>query len=108
MATGLPDPEAARELAQLFRRNGHVRLPDEGRRSREGSAYKKGYEVRLSAGSLLELVHLRRLLTRAGFALAKYHAKAGQFRQPIYGQAATQAFMAMVAEVESDPRDASR
>lgn len=108
MASGVPDREAARELAQLFRRNGHVRWPDEDRRSRQGRAYKKGYEVRLSAGSLLELVHLRRLLTRAGFALAKYHAKAGQYRQPIYGQVATQAFLAMVAEVESDPRDGSR
>ncbi len=86
-----PSPEE--QLAAFIGRNGYFRLPNSARREREGhQVYKKGYEVRLVAGSKSELRQIRSLLRRAGFSVAKPYAKAQQWVQPVYGRQAVERF----------------
>ena len=91
------DPAVARELAELFHRNGYVRRHDPERRRKEKGEYHRGDEVRLVANSVEELAHIRRLLKRAGFKPGRPFPKKVQFRQPVYGRAATERFLTMVS-----------
>jgi len=93
---------SASQLAELFRRNGYVRLPDADRAAAEGpDRYKKGYEVRLVAGSARELGRIRSLLAEAGFEPGRPFVKGQQYRQPIYGRQAVVRFLRMVRAEES-------
>jgi hypothetical protein len=58
--------------------------------------YKKGYEVRLTAHSDEELVHIQELLEVLGFSIARPFAKGGHFRQPIYGREQVGRFLSLV------------
>ncbi|MBI2826151.1 MAG: hypothetical protein HYX69_15840 [Planctomycetia bacterium] len=88
----------AEQLAQFFRRNGHVRRQNAKRLKREGQRYKKGDEIRLTASSLKELSVIRRLLIEAGFKPGRPFRKARQFRQPVYGKQAVEEFLRLVGE----------
>lgn len=90
------DRRIVRELAELFHRNGYIRMYDAERRAAEGSDYKKGDEVRLVAESKKELIHMRRLLKAAGFKPGRPHTRANQYRLPIYGVEETARFLEMV------------
>ncbi|HMO82042.1 MAG TPA: hypothetical protein PKD24_14725 [Pyrinomonadaceae bacterium] len=79
-------------LASFFKRNGYFRLPDSERRKRDGSDYKKGYEIRLVAKDASELEQIRELLVAAGFKTAKAFPKGNQWIQPIYGREAVERF----------------
>lgn len=96
---------AAALLAAFFQRNGCVRIPNKKRRKLDGQTYKKGYEVRLTAGSAAELRSLRAQLKIAGFKPGKPYRKINRFILPIYGQAAVEKFSMLV---ESVARAASR
>lgn len=90
---------AIRRLAALFHANGYVRRPNPDKKAaRESHGYHKGYEVRLVLVSERELDEARGLLTALGFRLASPHAKGNQFRQPIYGKAAVERFLALVGD----------
>ncbi len=79
---------AIRVLRRYYKRNGYVRVPDAFRKDREGSEYKKGYEVRLVAHDRDELRAIRDLLRDAGFRVPRFFAKQRQFVQPVYGMEA--------------------
>lgn len=85
------DPNAV--LVWYFQRNGCVRVVDEERRQKLGQKYKKGYEVRLVANSEDELQEIQRLISKAGFWLAKPYRKRSQIVQPIYGKATVDWFL---------------
>ena len=91
---------AIRRLAVLFHANGYVRRPDPDKKSvaRGSGAYHKGYEVRLVLVSAGELEEVRGLLAVLAFPVAKPHAKNNQFRQPIYGKAAVERFLALMGD----------
>ncbi len=91
-----PFPEVVAELAALFRRNGYVRWPNWDRRAATPRAYKKGYEVRLVAGSRTELRVIRRLLWAAGFKPGRPFVKGKQWRQPVYGRQPVARFLELV------------
>jgi hypothetical protein len=87
----------AARLAWYFQRNGYVRKRDAERRSRqETRSDKKGYEVRLVAGSQEELAVLRDLLARAGFTPGRPFRKGRQYRLPVYGRDQVARFLRMV------------
>jgi hypothetical protein len=91
------------QLTAIFHRNGYVRLPNLKRRAATPRAYKKGYEVRLVAGTMAELRTIRRLLREAGFKPNRPFAKAQQWAQPLYGREAVSRFLALV-EAEKSAR----
>ncbi|MGH7127376.1 MAG: hypothetical protein ACREJB_10190 [Planctomycetaceae bacterium] len=95
-------------LAEVFERNGVLRLPDPDRRADEGQAYKKGYEVRLVVFSREELRHVRRLLRQAGFPRRTPFAKGLRWVQPIYGKEHVERFQELVAAVSADARKNKR
>jgi hypothetical protein len=80
-------------LAAAYQRNGCCRVPNPKRRQLENQAYKKGYEVRFSAGSDAELRRLRAMLRAVGFKPGKPYRKARRFIQPIYGRAAVEGLL---------------
>jgi hypothetical protein len=81
------------QLAQIFHRNGCMRLPDETRQLKEGhTKYKKGYEIRLVAETKTELNQIRRLLKQLGFTPGSPYEKGYQIVQPIYGKEAAVKF----------------
>ena len=85
------------ELAERFRRNGYVRPQNDERLNEVGSQiYKKGFEVRLTAHSEEELLHIQGLLQFLGFSIAKPFTKANHFRQPIYGREQVQNFLFLI------------
>lgn len=79
---------AIRVLRRYYKRNGYVRVPDASRKMREGSGYKKGYEVRLVAHDRDELRAIRDLLRDAGFHVPRSFTKQRQIIQPVYGMEA--------------------
>ena len=90
---------ASQRLAELFRRNGYTRRQNQARLAEEGYlGYKKGYEVRLTAESRVELKTIRRLLREAGFRAGRPFAKGRRFRQPVYGREAVRRFLGMVRD----------
>jgi hypothetical protein len=93
-----PPRNVVRQLAASFRRNGYMRLPNAERRVDEPHEYKKGYEIRLVADSLVELRTIRRLLRAAGFKPPAAFAKARQWRQPIYGREAVGRFLDLIGK----------
>jgi len=100
-----------KELAQYFYRNGYVRSANLKRRKEDKQNYRKGDEVRLVAGSELELTNMRSLLDIAGFKAGRPFVKGRQFIQAMYGREAVARFLAMVAAypaVEADHPDRRR
>lgn len=103
---GEPGPRRARPvaggdavflLAQIFQRNGYVRLQDARRAEQDGpQQYKKGDEVRLVANTLEELALIRRLLVEAGFRPGRPFAHGRQYRQPLYGREAVNRFLELI------------
>lgn len=90
------------ELAALFRRNGYVRPPIEKRLAGEGyGRFRRGYEFRLTAESRSELQAVRDLLRRAGFKPGRPFVKGRQFRQPVYGRAELERFLALIDEQDA-------
>ena len=85
-------------LAEIFHRAGCVRQPNAARAKRDGQTYKKGYEVRLVAGSQEELAEIRKHLREAGFKLAKPYKRATRMVQPVYGKLNMERFRAMCAD----------
>jgi len=83
---------ATARLAQLFQRNGYIRVPREARRRELGSRYKKGWEVRLVLKSEEELEEARHLVEQAGLKAGKAFKKYKQYAQPIYGKGAVDLF----------------
>jgi hypothetical protein len=79
-------------LAQLFQRNGYIRVPQEARRRELGPRYKKGFEVRLVLKSEEELEEARHLLEQAGLKAGRPFKKFKEFAQPIYGKRAVDLF----------------
>jgi len=79
---------AARHVVEAYRRGGYVRVQDLGRlkRERHAGSYRKGEEVRLTAGTLRELAGLRRALVVLGFRVGKPFLKYKRYCQPIYGR----------------------
>jgi hypothetical protein len=92
-----PEASPAEALAAFFQRNGYVRWQNAERLGAEGpQRYKKGSEVRLVADTVRELRLIRRLLRQAGFKPGRPFRKAGQYRQPLYGQEVVAKFLALV------------
>ena len=88
-----PSPATKQQLTFFFQRNGYLRLPNPVRQEQEGhQVYKKGYEVRLVAGSERELQQIRSLLHQAGFKAGKPFVKGQQWIQPIYGREGVERF----------------
>ncbi len=79
-------------LAQLFQRNGYIRVPRDERRRELGPRYKKGWEVRLVLKSEEELEEARRLLEQAGLKPGSPFRKSKQWAQPVYGKKAVDFF----------------
>ena len=105
MSEVVPSPEVVAGLSALFERNGYVRLPNLDRRAATPREYKKGYEVRLVAGSVAELRAVRRLLRAAGFVPGRPFAKARQWRQPVYGRRPVARFLALIGRPpDAEPR----
>lgn len=98
MAKIEPATEVVERLAAFFHRNGYVRRVDAVRKMVEGRLYKKGAEVRLVAESATELTEIRRLLSQAGFKLARPFAKGQQWRQPVYGVEEVKRFFSLVGK----------
>ncbi len=97
MPKQLSKREASYELAAHFRQHGYVRFQNPERLENEGSqVYKKGNEVRLTARSQAELEYIQKLLRILGYTVARPFQKGAQFRQPIYGRAQIEAFLALV------------
>ncbi len=89
----------ARELTDLFRRNGYVRPSRERRLAGLGyGASSRGFEIRLTAASASELEHIRQLLRAAGFKPGAPFTKGNQLRQPIYGRETVHRFLEIVGE----------
>ena len=89
--------EVISELAERFQRNGYVRIQNDERLNEVGSQiYKKGYEVRLTAHSEEELIHIQGLLRFLGFSVAKPFPKDHHFRQPIYGREQVENFLSLI------------
>jgi hypothetical protein len=79
--------DAVKQLRVIFRRNGYVRRQNPVRVMEEGwREYRKGDELRLTAGSTGELRLLRQLLRQAGFTPGRPFVKGRQFRLPVYGR----------------------
>jgi len=96
-SSGKPAAAVVARLAELFRRNGYVRMQDPKRLKKEGyGSYKKGDEIRLVAETKAELAEVRKLLKAAGFEPGKPFEKATQYAQPIYGREPVARFMALV------------
>ncbi len=76
------------QLAQIFCRNGCMRLPDVARQKEGHTKYKKGYEIRFVAESKTELNQIRRLLKQTGLKPGNPYQKGYQFVQPVYGKEA--------------------
>jgi hypothetical protein len=85
-------------LAEFFRRNGYVRRQNKKRVKAEGSAYKKGDEVRLIAKNWGELMEVRGLLRKAGFKPGRSFQKVAQYCQPIYGRQQVARFLESIGE----------
>ncbi len=94
-----PNENAVAALAASFAQNGCYRGPNEKRRERDGQAYKKGYEIRLTAASAAELRQLRRLLQAVGLSPGKPYRKARRFILPVYGRDAVERFSDMIHSV---------
>ncbi len=90
----LTEDSCRARLAQLFERNGYVRLPHEERRRELGSKYEKGWEVRLVLNTQSELDEVRPLLERMGLKPGRPVKKSNQWVQPIYGKQAVDLFSA--------------
>jgi hypothetical protein len=89
--------QAVQLLAEFFHRNGYVRRQNPQRFKREGSQkYKKGFEVRLVAGSKSELALIRRALRKVGFRRGKPFPKGKQIIQPLYGREQVARFLSLV------------
>lgn len=73
-------------LAQLFHRNGNVRIPDPKLRKAGPRSYKKGYEIRFVARSESELKRISRLLRLSGVKAGRPYQKGRQTVQPVYGK----------------------
>ena len=94
--------EVIAELTTRFHRNGYVRSRNTERLNDAGaSVYKKGYEVRLTAHSEEELLHIRELLEVLGFSIARPFAKGQHFRQPIYGREHVERFLSLVGYTDA-------
>ena len=105
----LEQRRAARQLAELYSRNGYVRLPNKERREAENQLYKKGYEVRLIALSEAELRTMDQSLRLLGFKPGKTYAKHHQMVLPVYGKQAVADFQALVRKsAASAPRKANK
>ena len=94
-----PIKEAAAELAASFEQNGSYRAPNQKRRKRDGQAYKKGYEIRLTAGSASDLRRLRALLREVGLSPGKPYRKARRIILPLYGRDAVERFCELISPV---------
>ena len=93
------DPPVVEALRKLFFRNGYVRPPWKKRAKGLGyGKFRRGFEVRLTAGSRGELREIRKLLGRAGFKPGKPFVKGNLFRQPVYGRESMERFLALVGE----------
>jgi hypothetical protein len=88
----------ARELARLFQRNGYVRRVNPDRRATEGQYYKKGDEMRFTAGSLAELTTIQSLLDAAGFLPGRPYAQGNTWKLPVYGRHAVARLVDIVGE----------
>lgn len=87
------EDEAIELLRETYDRNGYVRRPDMDRRAEEGAqAYKKGWEVRLMAGSKAELEEVQRALKAVGLEPGAPFDKHAQTCQPVYGRDAVEWF----------------
>ncbi|MFL5339598.1 MAG: hypothetical protein ACJ8F7_05460 [Gemmataceae bacterium] len=85
--------QTTKKLLTYFQRNGVVREPNLQRRAEEKQAYKKGYEVRLTAFDDAELADIRTLLEAAGFKKpAAAFRKGRRWIQPVYGKPAVEWF----------------
>ncbi len=62
------------KLANRYRRNGSLRLPNEARFEEGSDACKKGYEIRFLANDEAETAHISRLSDEAGFKRGKMQA----------------------------------
>jgi hypothetical protein len=91
--------DALAALAASFEQNGCYRVPNTKRRKRDGQAYKKGYEVRLTAGSTTELRRLRALLQQVGLSPGKPYRKRRHMIQPVYGRDAVVRFRELTGAV---------
>lgn len=97
VSTAEPPVAVIRQLADLFRRNGYVRPPAAKRRAGVGPGrFRRGFEVRLTAGSKSELRLIQHLLRQAGFQPGRPFVKGRQFRQPVYGRDALERFLALI------------
>lgn len=89
----------AKQLRDIFERNGHVRRQDPVRVAEEGwERYRKGDEVRLGARSAAELRRVRRLLGEAGFKAGRAYVQGRQYRQPVYGREQVERFLELIGE----------
>ncbi|MBI4028645.1 MAG: hypothetical protein HY360_26945 [Verrucomicrobia bacterium] len=101
MLKSTPSDQVIAELARFFARDGYVRLQNPKRLAREGwRRYKKGYEVRLTAQSDLELDRIRDLLCHAGFKPGRPFVKERHYCQPVYGRAEVDRFLTLVTKRE--------
>jgi hypothetical protein len=102
MSTSDTLDSVAKELAALFRRNGYVRPPAEKRLAVEGTGhFRRGFEFRLTAATLKELRHIRRLLRQAGFQPGRPFLKGRQYRQPVYGREELERFLQLIGEQDA-------
>ncbi|MCX6866097.1 MAG: hypothetical protein NTV46_07740 [Verrucomicrobia bacterium] len=94
---------AVRELAALFRKNGYVRRRNPVRQADEDCmTYKKGEEIRLSADSAANRVHVLRLIRIAGFKPGRPYIKykpRGRYRVPIYGREQVARFLSTIESI---------
>ena len=88
--------KAARQLAQLFARNGCLRLPNIRRRKIEKRQYHAGYEVRLVASDEEELNLVRSCLRAVELRPGREFTKVNKFVLPIYGKAQVEHFCSVV------------
>lgn len=79
-------------LRESFDRAGYVRVYDPERRRSDGQAYKKGFEVRLVAGSESEIRGLQECLVNVGLRPGRPFTKHSKIVLPVYGRRAVEWF----------------
>jgi hypothetical protein len=96
--------DSTRRLLAWFEQRGNLRIPNRtkqrrslaaSKRTGRKSAYRKGYEIRIAAGSPAEVRELSRLLRAAGFTPGKPFAKGRRTIVPVYGYESVERFAAL-------------
>lgn len=93
---------SVRHLAEMFARNGCLRLPDTKRRKLEKQKYHAGYEVRLVALNEEDANLIRACLQTIKLSSGREFTKGNRLVFPIYGKDKVEYFCGLAKEFLPD------